>query len=662
MNRKYHVSKKGSDFNQGTKEEPFLTINKAAQIAQAGDTVVVHEGTYREWVKPQNRGLSDKRRITYQAAENEKVVIKGSERIKDWENVEASIWKTEIDNQIFGDYNPYQEEIFGDWLIHTGGQETKHLGDVYLNGMSFYEVDSYDKLVDPEVKTEIKDDWTGEIGAVRNPEQTKYLWYVEVGDEKTTIYANFHQADPTEELVEINFRKACFYPETTGIDYITVKGFEMAQAATPWTPPTADQPGLIGPNWSKGWIIEDNDIHDAKCSAVSIGKTAATGDNFRSKRQDKPGYKYQIESVFEAEDYGWNKDNIGSHIIRNNNIHDSGQNGVVGHLGCIFSEIYNNHIYNIALKREFYGHEIAGIKLHAPIDVEIHDNRIHDCSLGTWMDWQTQGTRISSNLYYNNNRDLFIEVSHGPYIVDNNILASDYALDNFSQGGAYVNNLIAGKMVQRKVLKRSTPYHQPHSTKIKGFTVILGGDDRFYNNLFIGLDDMEDIINADHGAASEDKAREGIGTAHFNDYTASLEEYFEKVHQKPGDVEIFMNTNQPVYINNNVYLNGALPFEREENNVVLDNFDPELKLEEEDSQVYLNCKLPEEFTKMKSQVQSTESLAKVRLADADFENKDGSSLEINQDYLGETIAAESSVGPLMKFKVGVNKIKVWERS
>jgi len=656
MSFEYHVAKKGSDFNQGTKEEPFLTINKAAQIAQAGDTVIVHEGTYREWVKPQNRGLSDKRRITYQAAENEKVVIKGSERIKDWKNVEASIWKTEIDNQIFGDYNPYQEEIFGDWLIHTGGQETKHLGDVYLNGMSFYEVDSYDKLVDPEVKIEIKDDWTGKVDKVKNPEQTKYLWYVEVDQEKTTIYANFHQADPTEELVEINVRKACFYPETTGIDYITVKGFEMAQAATPWTPPTADQPGLIGPNWSKGWIIEENNIHDAKCSAISIGKTAATGDNFRSKRQDKPGYKYQIESVFEAGDYGWNKDNIGSHIIRNNTIHDSGQNGVVGHLGCIFSEIYNNHIYNIALKREFYGHEIAGIKLHAPIDVEIHDNRIHDCSLGTWMDWQTQGTRISSNLYYNNNRDLFIEVSHGPYIVDNNILASDYALDNFSQGGAYVNNLIAGKMVQRKVLKRSTPYHQPHSTKIKGFTVILGGDDRFYNNLFIGLDESDEII------IGENDSKEGVGTAHYDNSPTSLAEYFEKVHQKPGDVEIFMDTKQPVYINNNVYLNGALPFEREENNVVLDNFDPELKLEEEDSQVYLNCKLPEEFTKMKSQVQSTESLAKVRLADADFENKDGSSLEINQDYLGETIAAESSVGPLMKFKVGVNKIKVWERS
>ncbi|MEV0005172.1 hypothetical protein AB0H28_23200 [Micromonospora sp. NPDC050980] len=49
------------------------------------------------------------------------------------------------------------------------------------------------------------------------------------------------------------------------------------------------------------------------------------------------------------------------------------------------------------MKREFYGYEIAGIKLHAAIDVVIRHNRIHGCSLGTWLDWQAQGTRLSRN-------------------------------------------------------------------------------------------------------------------------------------------------------------------------------------------------------------------------------------------------------------------------
>ena len=45
----YHVAKNGSDFGQGTSEDPFLTINKAASLAQAGDTIIVHAGEYREW-------------------------------------------------------------------------------------------------------------------------------------------------------------------------------------------------------------------------------------------------------------------------------------------------------------------------------------------------------------------------------------------------------------------------------------------------------------------------------------------------------------------------------------------------------------------------------------------------------------------------------------
>lgn len=72
----------------------------------------------------------------------------------------------------------------------------------------------------------------------------------------------------------------------------------MAQAATPWAPPTADQPGLLGANWSKGWIIENNILHDAKCSAISIGKEASTGHNYRSVRKDKPDTSTSLNLSF----------------------------------------------------------------------------------------------------------------------------------------------------------------------------------------------------------------------------------------------------------------------------------------------------------------------------------------------------------------------------
>ncbi len=636
----YHVAKNGSDQGQGTLENPFLTINKAAFIAAAGDTVTVHEGVYREWVNPNFKGLSNNRRVTYQAAEGEKVIIKGSEHIQNWQQVEGTVWKVTLSNSFFGDYNPYSLEIFGDWLVTI--EETKHLGDVYLNGMSFYEVSQYEHLLDPVIRTEVLDHWTQKIVPIRNIEQTKYVWYTEVTKDDTTIYANFHGADPNQELVEINVRRSCFYPKETGIDYITVRGFEMAHGATPWAPPTADQPGLLGANWSKGWIIENNIIHDSKCSAISIGKEASTGNNYRTIRKDKPGYQYQLESVFSAERNGWSKERIGSHIIRNNRIYDCGQNGIVGHLGCIFSEIYHNHIYNIAIKREFYGHEIAGIKFHAAIDVHIHHNRIHDCSLGLWSDWQTQGTRISKNLFYNNNRDLFVEVSHGPYMVDHNILGSEHSLDNVSQGGAYIANLFCGRMSQWKVLNRSTQYHLPHSTKIAGFSLIYGGDDRFYNNIFVGREGLN-----------------GVGTSHFQDYTTSLEEFIEKVHEKHGDVEEFNLVQQPVYIKNNLYLNGAEPFSKEVDNLVDDNYDPKITILEKEDGVYLSCRMPESLEVVKSPVHSTSSLPRVRIVDAEFENPDGSELLLDTDYLDKPKGMHSVPGPISLLKKGENYIKVW---
>jgi hypothetical protein len=509
--------------------------------------------------------------------------------------------------------------------------------------MSFYEANSLEELKDPQIKKEEFDKWTKQKTPVHNPEQTRYVWYAEVDPAQTTIYANFQGIDPNEECVEINVRRSCFHPVETGIDYITVRGFEMAQAATPWAPPTGDQPGLLGPNWSKGWIIEDNIIHDAKCSGISIGKEASTGNNYCSIRKDKPGYQYQLEAVFSAERAGWSKEKIGSHIIRNNVIYDCGQNGIVGHLGCVFSDIYNNHIYNIALKREFYGHEIAGIKLHAAIDVQIHNNRIHDCTLGLWLDWEAQGTKVSRNLFYQNNRDLFVEVSHGPYIIDHNILASEYSIDNVSQGGAYINNLICGKMVHRKEMNRSTQYHLPHSTKVAGFSFVYGGDDRFYNNIFAGEDSIE-----------------GVGTSHYNGYTTSLEEYIEEVHKVPGDNESFNLVEQPVYINNNMYLGTSQPFEKEENNMINHEFHANVKIiEAKENEVYLSCEFPENFEKFTGKIVSTRILPRVRIVDAEYERSDGHDVSLDIDLKGKEKAKDCVLGPISKMKKGKNYIQVW---
>lgn len=203
---------------------------------------------------------------------------------------------------------------------------------------------------------------------------------------------------------------------------------------------------MISTHWNKGWIIENNVISGSKCSGITLGKERGSGYNVRSadiENVNNDGNIHYIEVIFKVLRKGWNKEHVGSHIVRNNTISNCEQTGICGNMGAAFSIIENNHIYNIWTKRQFTGAEIGGIKLHAPVDALIKRNRIHDTGRGLWLDWMTQGTRVTQNIFYNNDlEDLFIEVNHGPYLVDNNIFLSSHSLKIQTEGGAFVHNLI----------------------------------------------------------------------------------------------------------------------------------------------------------------------------------------------------------------------------
>lgn len=101
--RDIHVSAtQGNDSNPGTAQQPYRTVSKAAAEAMPGDIITVHEGTYRELVRPQRSGTKD-RPIVYQAAPGEQVVITGSEPAKGWVRVDKDTWKLVIDNTFAGE-------------------------------------------------------------------------------------------------------------------------------------------------------------------------------------------------------------------------------------------------------------------------------------------------------------------------------------------------------------------------------------------------------------------------------------------------------------------------------------------------------------------------------------------------------------------------------
>src|SRR6185503_16386379 len=108
-----HVAANGdNDTAEGSPSKPLKTISAAALKAMPGDTVTVHAGVYREWVKPPRGGESDTKRIVYQAAPGEKVVITGSEAVKGWEKTAGNVWKLSLPNTFFDASNPFDELIY----------------------------------------------------------------------------------------------------------------------------------------------------------------------------------------------------------------------------------------------------------------------------------------------------------------------------------------------------------------------------------------------------------------------------------------------------------------------------------------------------------------------------------------------------------------------
>ncbi|MDZ7834825.1 MAG: hypothetical protein U5K84_05295 [Alkalibacterium sp.] len=167
-----------------------------------------------------------------------------------------------------------------------------------------------------------------------------------------------------------------------------------------------------------------------------------------------------------------------------------------------------------------------------------------------------------------------------------------------------------------------------HSTDIKGFSPVYGGDDRWYNNIFIGDDGIKEV-----------------GTDHYNGYTTSLDEYISNVHDDKGsDHGAFNVVEQPVYINQNAYMNGANPFDREEDNLVSKD-DPKIKIVEEGNEVFLEINLPDNFEELKGDIHSTHTLERVRLTDVDFESPDGSDVVLNLDLLRNMKEAPTVLGP-----------------
>jgi alpha-N-arabinofuranosidase len=228
-----------------------------------------------------------------------------------------------------------------------------------------------------------------------------------------------------------------------------------------------------------------------------------------------------------------------------------------------------------------------------------------------------QGTRVTGNLLHDNDtdEDLFVEVDHGPCLVDNNLFLSRRALVDNSQGGAYVHNLIAGAMRELQGERRLTPSLKAHSTMVTGLRANPTGDDRFYNNLLV----------------------------------------------QPASLTVYDRARLPMFMAGNVFLAGATPSTNEPAPLTAPAFNPGIKLAEQTDGWYLDLTLDGAWaTERTRRLVTSKLLGRAAIPNLPYVNPDGSRLKLETDYFGHERNAQNPFpGPFEIPEGGSHSLKVW---
>jgi hypothetical protein len=114
-----------------------------------------------------------------------------------------------------------------------------------------------------------------------------------------------------------------------------------------------------------------------------------------------------------------------------------------------------------------------------------------------------------------------------------------------------------------------------------------------------------------------------------------------------------------VYARGNVYASGAAPFTGENDALVLSAATVSVVVEGD--AVYLETKLPVEFDRVSLEPVTGRDLERVRFADANFEEPDGTPAVMDLDLTGghKQQDRRSAAGPIADLTSGSSRTRVW---
>jgi hypothetical protein len=160
---------------------------------------------------------------------------------------------------------------------------------------------------------------------------------------------------------------------------------------------------------------------------------------------------------------------------------------------------------------------------------------------------------------------------------------------------------------------------------------IKGGDDRFYNNLFVGN-----------------------GQPASNQPTGKNLEWISSYGLWGYDTR-----DLPLCVGGNVFYSWAQPYAKETNATVLaDN--PKVKLVAQNDHLFLQLTVGKELEQANTSLVTTARLGSAAIPSLPYQNPDGTPLQIDTDYLANRRSPTNPTpGPFENPGTGSLRIKVW---
>jgi parallel beta-helix repeat protein len=421
-----------ADRNVGTAEQPFKTIGAAAGVAQPGDTVLIHAGTYREAIHAKNAGVRGKH-IVYMAAAGEEVVVTGADIITGWEAVKdkdgkpTNVWVHHGWDFVFVGWNAD--------MSHGAAPPIGRCEQVIVDGVMYRQVLRKDELVPGTFLADPRGDKALYVVLLGKPlpadQQAKAAnWW----DNPVDIFSD----DLNKHQVQASTRNILFDLPA----YTEVKGLTFRYAANRCQegPVSANHPG--------------DRLEDVLVEWMNGGGPGGGG----------MGKDMEDRVIF-------------TRVISRFN----GQMGMGGYGNIIMDDcvLWGNNVKGIS-----GGWEAGGMKLMGAHGAIVRGMRaIDNAGPGIWFDTNNRDNIIEDCYCEGNYNGIMIEVSGPNNIVRNNIVVNSRdrgemygvgILVQLSDGTLVANNTLVGNE-KAGVMLRFHPYAPNNNLR----------DNRILNNLFV---------------------------------------------------------------------------------------------------------------------------------------------------------------------------------